>query len=393
MINVNDLNFALGRDHEEREIIADYWHQQRHKDHHHHHDPFNRSNLDTVQVQKSVSIGTEDSSLISLFAQSIEMFGTAVAPWPTARKSLSSVESGIFIKSVEDLTEQYDDIEMEQEQEQEKEKEQEPETKTTSLPPPSLLDPAIQIQPPQSFEPKQQSKLRRSNSSLRKLSLSRINAELASEARLIYENLQPIPIITPPAKSARSSHTSSPRDSNSDSSLSSPKERKSSAATSSRLQTFFSIFYKNNGQSQKMKFVDEQTSSSSSSLPADVFISQGSGGQIIKSILKASKAKKPAVVQKSSFIPVDEVQELSSTTTTTTTTTKPKKSMKLRFDNEVRVCETFHKEDYCRQSLEYVARQLTPSIALEIKKELNALKQEMEVHDDSRHYTQFYVIK
>ena len=67
--------------------------------------------------------------------------------------------------------------------------------------------------------------------------------------------------------------------------------------------------------------------------------------------------------------------------------------MKLSFDNEVSVCETFHKDDYCRQSLYYVARQLTPALALAIKKELNDIKQEMEVHEEARHMTQFYLVK
>jgi hypothetical protein len=66
---------------------------------------------------------------------------------------------------------------------------------------------------------------------------------------------------------------------------------------------------------------------------------------------------------------------------------------RIRFENEVKVCETFSKDDYSRTSVEYVARQLTPALALAIKKELNAVKQEMDVHEESRHNTQFYFVK
>ena len=106
----------------------------------------------------------------------------------------------------------------------------------------------------------------------------------------------------------------------------------------------------------------------------------------LKGVLKNSSAI--ASVQKSVNITETEIKSMSSSPTA-----KSKKTMKLRFDNEVSICETFHKEDYSRQSLDYVARQLTPSLALQIKKELNSVKQEMDVHDDARHLTQFYLIK
>ena len=93
---------------------------------------------------------------------------------------------------------------------------------------------------------------------------------------------------------------------------------------------------------------------------------------------------------------IDDSSSVSSNEITTSASPlqKAKKlERRLRFDNEVRVCETFHKEDYSRESVEYVAKQLTPSVAAAIKRELNELKQEMEVHEEARHLTQFYVIK
>ncbi len=93
---------------------------------------------------------------------------------------------------------------------------------------------------------------------------------------------------------------------------------------------------------------------------------------------------------------IDDSSSVSSTEITTSASPfqKVKRLNKcLRFDNEVRVCETFHREDYSRESVEYVAKQLTPSVAAAIKRELNEIKQEMEIHEEARHLTQFYVIK
>lgn len=57
------------------------------------------------------------------------------------------------------------------------------------------------------------------------------------------------------------------------------------------------------------------------------------------------------------------------------------------------VIETHSKEDYNRSAIDYIARSLTPSLATLIKKELNEVKAEMEVHEHSRHLTQFYQVR
>jgi len=57
------------------------------------------------------------------------------------------------------------------------------------------------------------------------------------------------------------------------------------------------------------------------------------------------------------------------------------------------ILETFGKQEYNRSAIDYIARSLTPTIAMLIKKELNEVKAEMEVHEESRHHTQFYQVR
>ncbi len=66
---------------------------------------------------------------------------------------------------------------------------------------------------------------------------------------------------------------------------------------------------------------------------------------------------------------------------------------KILFSETTILVETFSKEEYNRTAIDYVARSLTPTIAMLIKKELNEVKQEMEVHERSKHHTQFYQVK
>ncbi len=112
---------------------------------------------------------------------------------------------------------------------------------------------------------------------------------------------------------------------------------------------------------------------------------------------RRSSANDPASFKPKGILKqVDDGSSVSSNEITTSASPlqKPKKvGRRLRFDNEVRVCETFHKEDYCRESVEYVAKHLSPAVAVAIKRELNEIKQEMHVHDEARHLTQFYIIK
>lgn len=66
---------------------------------------------------------------------------------------------------------------------------------------------------------------------------------------------------------------------------------------------------------------------------------------------------------------------------------------KVVFNDQHSFIEVHSKEDYNRSAIDYVARALTPAIAMMIKKELNEVKAEMEVHDSSKHHTQFYQVK
>jgi hypothetical protein len=71
-----------------------------------------------------------------------------------------------------------------------------------------------------------------------------------------------------------------------------------------------------------------------------------------------------------------------------------KERRKLQFDfSQNSLHEMYTKEEYDRAGVEYVAKKLTPEIANMIKRELNEVKREMFVHEESRHHTQFYVIR
>ena len=268
----------------------------------------------------------KDEGLISIFAQSIEIFGSTMAPWPASVKANSEQANGLFITS-------------------------------ESSPKEDTIQVTIEANKPQI-----QSKLRRSNSSNRQNSICRINEENILDAQTIYNNLEPIPIVTVPKAPIELDKTPQTVEV----SENPPRERKAS-----RLHNWIaSIYYKTSGN-LKNKLNDEELAENQSV------------EKPVKSILKKSGGN----VQKSASISEKEAACITSDTYI------PQKKIKLRFDNEVIVCETFHKDDYSRQSLDYVARQLTPSLALSIKKELNGFKQEMEVHEDARHLTQFYLIK
>jgi hypothetical protein len=278
----------------------------------------------------SLSHVSHDESVINIFTQSIEIFGSSMAPWPATGKSIQEQVAGIFITSESSCTK----------------------------------DETIQSRL-EANKPQIQSKLRRSSGS-RRASITRINEEFV-DSQLIYSKLEPIPIVTVERKLSMISTTKEKDDE--------PFEaQKESNSRSSRLQNWLSSLYARNNSKTSTK--DEESGFGSLS-------SSSFDQKPLKSILKNTSVLE---VQKSTSIPESEAIKI-------TSNVKPKKSIKIRFDNEVSVCETFHKEDYCRQSLDYVARQLTPSLALGIKKELNSVKQEMEVHDDSRHLTQFYLIK
>lgn len=285
----------------------------------------------------------DDGSIIKLFSQSIEMFGNTMAPWPTG-KSIPEQVAGIFITNEE------------------------------TSPKDETVESRLEANKPQI-----QTKLRRSHSRIQRLSISRINEETFAEAQRIFNELEAIPIVTADRKEleklGKVQHDF--------------EDQKGARSRTSRLQTWLLSLYSRSNSFNGRNNRDEECGSS------------GFDRIPLKSILKKNNDSITSVgkditlqVQKSAMMTEFEVEKITSTSNNMVIVdSKPKKVIKLRFDNEVSVCETFHKEDYSRQSLDYVARQLTPSLALAIKKELNALKQEMEVHEDSRHLTQFYLIK
>ena len=54
---------------------------------------------------------------------------------------------------------------------------------------------------------------------------------------------------------------------------------------------------------------------------------------------------------------------------------------------------TWAHDEYERGGVQYIAKRLTPETAMVIKRELNEMKREMLVHEDSRRFTQFYIIR
>lgn len=122
-----------------------------------------------------------------------------------------------------------------------------------------------------------------------------------------------------------------------------------------------------------------------------------------KGILKASKASSdpsqlPPPIVKSSFLRQEEVHRLTRFTRgqrlTSQGDTDQRRSPKLRWNfqgNEY--AETWSRSMYERGGVEYIAKSLTPELAMMIKRELNEVKKEMPVHEDSKRYTQFYALR
>jgi len=86
---------------------------------------------------------------------------------------------------------------------------------------------------------------------------------------------------------------------------------------------------------------------------------------------------------------------LSSASSSTTSLVEDGQSMELpralRFNANVFVGETFHREDYDRSPGEMIAKKLTAQVAMAVKRELNEFKsREMAVHTESHHNTVFY---
>lgn len=329
MMNVSDARFVKGSAYDFEEyssVEIDSW-------------TTTTTTTTTTATSQNSSIEancSKDDSIITIFTQSIEIIGNSISPWPAASsKTIPEQVAGIFIKSEAAVTSPKD------------------ETVQSRL---------------EANKPQIQSKLRRSTSTARRFSLTRINEETFYDSQKLYNELEPIPIVTLEEKQQQQqAHNTK---------VSAEVALFDNHRKGSRLQNWLaSLYYRNNASQQQAQ------ASPKSNIKIDEESGIVEGKPAPKGILKATKSEN---VQKSASIPETEAIKMSHPT---------KKTMKLRFDNEVSVCETFHKEDYSRQSLDYVARQLTPSLAMSIKKELNAVKQEMEVHEESRHLTQFYLIK
>ena len=295
--------------------------------------------LTATHTSTTATTSVNDDSIINIFSQSIELFGASIAPWPAA-KSIPEQVAGIFLTS-ESISPKDEPVQ-------------------------SRLE---------ANKPQIQSKLRRSTSTSRRISITRINEENYNEAQKIYNELEPIPIVS----ADRTNHPQgrSPSKVSVKDAENIPETHKE-RSRSSRLQSWLASLY-TRGTNNTAPF--SSTKDEETGLNANEFARKPFKG-ILKRTLTTETVQKTVTIPETEDITISE-----------TSTDNPKKTMKLRFDNEVCICETFHKEDYSRQSLDYVARQLTPTLALQIKKELNSVKQEMEIHDESRHLTQFYLIK
>lgn len=62
----------------------------------------------------------------------------------------------------------------------------------------------------------------------------------------------------------------------------------------------------------------------------------------------------------------------------------------VKFSSRILLYDTYGEEEYDRKPDSATCNNLTPQLAMDIKNELNQLKSEMEVHEDSRCYTHFF---
>lgn len=130
-------------------------------------------------------------------------------------------------------------------------------------------------------------------------------------------------------------------------------------------------------------------------LSAEQVIIQKSATLTPKEIRKLTLAS--ATPKSPTSLPTTEPATAPATEPTTLPESDPLSSKKprqrlCRFSSLVQVGEAHSKEEYDRGAVEYIAKSLTPALALAIKRELNEVKSEMPVHQDSAIYTQFYPI-
>lgn len=165
---------------------------------------------------------------------------------------------------------------------------------------------------------------------------------------------------------------------------------------SKRLHNWLSFFYPPSPPSPKMN-----TSPAQSTTGSDVEvepITTGTASPLAKpgprkGILKRPKPSDLLCIDQFAM-EIDLIQQdtVASTVSLDSACTTCSHSRHIVFTESVLV-ETFSREEYNRSAIDYIARSLTPAIATLIKKELNEVKADMEVHELSRHHTQFYQVK
>lgn len=124
----------------------------------------------------------------------------------------------------------------------------------------------------------------------------------------------------------------------------------------------------------------------------------GSGPK--KGILKPAKAisyealaSLPPPIQRSARLSPRELRRLTPLPPSpppSQTTFNSKRRVHFSASPVLTIHDAYSTDEYNRGACEFAAKALTPQLAMQIKKELNEAKQEMEVHEESREFTQFY---
>lgn len=151
-----------------------------------------------------------------------------------------------------------------------------------------------------------------------------------------------------------------------------------------------------------LNFLYQRTSSNATFPSGSAAKPETQSPPVKKGILKKSKpidyealeriCAEQVIIQKSATLTPKEIRKLTvqNTNQTVIETEIIKRQRLCRFSPLVQVGEAHSKDDYDRGAIEYIAKSLTPALALAIKQELNEVKSEMPVHQESTIYTQFY---
>lgn len=140
-------------------------------------------------------------------------------------------------------------------------------------------------------------------------------------------------------------------------------------------------------------------------VPVDKSEGKGNEKRTIRGILKPAKAISyealaalPPPIQRSARLSPRELRRLTpyppSPPASQQLYEKPSRQLRVTFpvDPVITVHDAHSTDEYNRGACEFAARSLTPQLALLIKRELNEVKAEMDVHEESREHTQFYKV-